>query len=136
MAHDIDCKILISEIEKRTPLYDTSRKEYHDRNLKKKLWNEVCQEVYSSSVWDLMSSEDKTKYGKELQKRWTSLRHCFRRELAAQKNTPSGSAAKKRRKYMYFDSLLFLLPFTEIVDTEGSIENDEPELSNVEIGEI
>lgn len=33
---------------------------------------------------------------------------------------------------MYFDSLLFLLPFTEIVDTEGSIENDEPELSNVE----
>lgn len=49
------------------------------------------------------------------------MRTCFRRELNTQKNTKSGQAASKRRKYVYFDKLLFLLPCIENRPTEGNI---------------
>lgn len=51
--------------------------------------------------------------GKELQNRWRNLRTCFRRELSKQKLGKSGQAATKRRKYVFFDQLLFLLPTME-----------------------
>ncbi|XP_031770682.2 uncharacterized protein LOC116413823 [Galleria mellonella] len=122
MSIEIDINLLIEEIRKRAPIYDTSTKEYHDRSLKKQLWDEVCQEVFSS-VWDSLSGRDKIKYGKEVQKRWSSLRHCFRREITIQKKASCGGA--KKRKYIYFDSLLFLLPFTEAVKNDRSISMDE-----------
>lgn len=59
------------------------------------------------------------------------MRTCFRRELNAQKNTKSGQATSKRRKYVYFEQLLFLLPCMENRQTEGNLgedtgpENDE-----------
>lgn len=66
-----------------------------------------------------------------MQKKWANLRTCFRRELNLQKNTKSGQAATKRRKYVYFEHLLFLLPCMENRQTEGNLdennsqENDE-----------
>lgn len=66
--------------------------------------------------------------GHEVQKKWANLRTCFRRELNAQKNTKSGQAATKRRKYVYFEKLLFLLPCLENRQTEGNLEpNDSHE---------
>ncbi|XP_059053624.1 uncharacterized protein LOC131847922 [Achroia grisella] len=132
MTFEIDVNVLINEVRKRKPIYDTFRKEYHDRILKKKLWDEVCQVVYSSD-WDSLSAQDKIKYGKEVQKRWASLRHCFRREITAQKNAPSGKSGPKKRKYLYFNSLLFLLPFSERVKPEKyeSDETDEEALENI-----
>lgn len=53
------------------------------------------------------------------------MRSCFRRELSAQKNIPSGSGRKNKRKYIYFDSLLFLLPFTVVENNESSIEIEQ-----------
>lgn len=41
------------------------------------------------------------------------MRTCFRRELSKQKHGKSGQAATKRRKYVFFDQLLFLLPTIE-----------------------
>lgn len=62
--------------------------------------------------------------GREVQKKWANLRTCFRRELNAQKNTKSGQAATKRRKYVYFEQLLFLLPCIENRQTEGNLQED------------
>ncbi|VVC91850.1 unnamed protein product [Leptidea sinapis] len=51
---------LIEEVEKRPALYKKkSLKEYSDANLKKKLWEEVCEIVIPD--WNTLSSEDKTK---------------------------------------------------------------------------
>ncbi|KAL0808850.1 hypothetical protein ABMA28_012521 [Loxostege sticticalis] len=123
----IDVVDLIAEVQKRSPLYDTTLKEYHDVNEKKKLWYQICQIIYTPAVWDGLSSNEKTKYGKNLQKKWATLRRGFRRELALQKSDPSGSAAKKRKKYIYFDALLFLLPFTTLEDNETSWDNEDNE---------
>ena len=38
---------------------------------------------------------------------------CFRRELHLQKQTKSGKLGTKRRKYMYFEQMLFLIPQTQ-----------------------
>lgn len=53
------------------------------------------------------------------------MRTCFSRELKAQKSVKSGQAAPKRRQYVYFERLLFLIPCMESRPTEGSIESSE-----------
>jgi len=58
--------------------------------------------------------------GRDVQQRWKNIRACFSRELRSQKNTKSGQAAQKRRKYIYFDKLLFLLPSMEMRPTSGN----------------
>ena len=52
-----DCETLITEVEKRPPLYDFQLKEYSDKNIKEKLWREVCEAVVSD--WNTLSPEDK-----------------------------------------------------------------------------
>jgi hypothetical protein len=39
----------------------------------------------------------------------------------AQKNATPGEGSKKRRKYIYFDQLLFLLPPLEDRDTHNNL---------------
>lgn len=62
--------------------------------------------------------------------------------MAAQRNTVSGQGAKKRRKYIHFDALLFLVPFVKGRETCSNYEeqeqshdavnhNNEPVLTNV-----
>lgn len=72
--------------------------------------------------------------GKEVQKRWKNVKDCFARELAVQKKTKSGEPAKKRRKYIYFDTLLFLLPHQQPRSTSSNVEppddNSEPSNDN------
>lgn len=52
---------LIAEVEKRPALYKKNLKEYADVNLKKKLWEEVCEAVVVD--WNQLSPEDKRKQG-------------------------------------------------------------------------
>ncbi|XP_041982313.1 uncharacterized protein LOC121735535 [Aricia agestis] len=125
MAPEIDITMLIQEIRNRPGIYDTSKAEYRNKHLKSKLWEEVCCNIYSAPVWTSLTSKEKTKYRNDIQLKWNSLRSCFRRDLSAQKNTPSGSGRKKKRKYIYFDLLLFLLPFTAVENNEPSIEIEQ-----------
>lgn len=64
--------------------------------------------------------------GREIQKRWQNLRTCFKRELRLQQKEIPGERTKKRRKYIYFDMLMFLLPTVEetTVDDEITAEID------------
>ena len=64
LAKDLfDTELLITEVEKRPPLYDFKLKEYSDKNIKERLWNEVCETVVSD--WDTLSPEDKKEKGKK-----------------------------------------------------------------------
>jgi len=48
-------------------------------------------------------------------------RDNIQKELQLQKKVTSGQGARKRRKYIYFDQLLFLLPIMQQRDTSDSI---------------
>lgn len=41
----LDTETIISEVEKRPALYNKHLKEYSDRNVKEKLWGEVCRRI-------------------------------------------------------------------------------------------
>ena len=49
---------LIEEVERRPALYKKNIKEYADANLKRKLWEEVCEAVVPD--WSQLRAEEKT----------------------------------------------------------------------------
>ena len=63
------------------------------------------------------------------------MRDCFRRELHLQKQTKSGEPGSKRRKCIYFEQMLFLIPHTQyratfsnyspVTVTNGEEDTDE-----------
>ena len=63
-----------------------------------------------------------------------NLRTCSKRELDSQKNATSGEESRKRRKYLYFNHLLFLLPHIEDRETQSNLNTrrneDEEEANN------
>lgn len=82
--------------------------------------------------------------GRDLQTRWKSLRDQFRKEVRATKTTHSGqSAPKKKKKYVYFDNLLFLLPTLDVKvtasnfvdnisrsETETTVQSDDTQVAS------
>nr|CAH7717903.1 unnamed protein product [Callosobruchus chinensis] len=66
---------------------------------------------------------------KNLQRKWKSIRDSFMRELRVQKNTPSGSGNENRKKYVFFEQLLFLIPTMKNIETSSNVENHETEAS-------
>ncbi|XP_030759040.1 uncharacterized protein LOC115884557 [Sitophilus oryzae] len=108
---------LIQTIESKPALYNRAMREHSDRNTIKQLWNEVCEVMVEN--WNVLLPAEKTAKGNEIQQRWRNMRTCFKRELNKQKNSDCGQKFK-RRKYIYFNKLLFLLPSIE----DRSVVND------------
>lgn len=81
----------------------------------------MCSAVVSN--WKDLEGKLKTKAGIEVQKKWHSLRSCFARELRFQKQGKPESGTKKRRKYIYFEKLLFLLPSMENRETRSNLDD-------------
>ncbi|XP_076163885.1 uncharacterized protein LOC143144889 isoform X2 [Ptiloglossa arizonensis] len=125
-----DMDTFIGLIEKRPSLYMKNLKEYTDTNVRKKLWEEVCTEIVPN--WAELSAESRIKYGQEVQKKWLNLRSCFSRELRAQKNVKTGQSASKRRRYIYFEKLLFLLPTMEQRSAENNVDSQSVALEEFE----
>lgn len=71
----IDCEILIMEVEKRPALYDFQLKEYSDKNVKEKLWTEVCEAVVRD--WHNLSSGEKNEKGRRLLKHHDYISKLF-----------------------------------------------------------
>ncbi|KAL4709482.1 hypothetical protein ACJJTC_012819 [Scirpophaga incertulas] len=119
----IDVEHLIIAVQERPPLWNKHSKEYSDRNLKTRLWQEICENIVPK--WVELSNQNKKKQGADIQRKWKNLKDCFSRELAAQKKSESGQSGRKKRKYIYFDELSFLIPITTPRETSGNISSIE-----------
>ncbi|KAJ8911467.1 hypothetical protein NQ315_015234 [Exocentrus adspersus] len=91
---------LILAVEKYPCLWDIRNEDYHNRDMKELAWQQVCLEMYRD--WECQSNE--------LKKKWTHIRDYYRKDLQKIKNTPTGSAAKKQKRYVFADMLHFLTP--------------------------
>ncbi|OCT75290.1 hypothetical protein XELAEV_18030468mg [Xenopus laevis] len=121
---NINTKLLIHEVQQRPALFNKTFPDYGDKYKKKILWDEVCEVLIPD--WYELSKKEKAERTKEVQKRWRSLKDCFRRELAAQRKArKSGSSPSKRKIYIYFDDLVFLLPTMEAKPASGNIYTDD-----------
>lgn len=56
-----DTEMFISEVEKRPALYNARHKEYSDRDLKYKLWDEIAAAMYKN--WDSLPGQECRKKG-------------------------------------------------------------------------
>lgn len=59
---DINTELFISEIQSRYVIWDQKRREFSDRNLKKKAWEEVCN-IFIPSFAE-KTSKEKNEAGK------------------------------------------------------------------------
>ncbi|CAH1634690.1 unnamed protein product [Spodoptera littoralis] len=109
---------IIMEVEKRPALYDTALRQ--DRITKNTLWEEVYQHVFSN--WETLSKAEKIQKGHRVQKRWKNMRDSFAKELTMQRRK-SGHGAIKKRKYVHFDSMMFLVPSLRKKETSTNTES-------------
>ncbi|XP_063625599.1 uncharacterized protein LOC134797301 [Cydia splendana] len=110
--NNINLYKLIDAVSKRPPLYDKDDPMYHCHNkFKHRLWRELCTDVFTD--WETMPMQKRIEYGRELKKRWKNLRTCFGREMSFQKkeykDILDGREMKRRKRYEYFNRMLFLL---------------------------
>ncbi|EZA53972.1 hypothetical protein DMN91_012090 [Ooceraea biroi] len=124
-----DTEKFIEEIERRPAIYDVNRGEYNDRNAKMTAWDEVCQVMVPN--WARLTDEERNVEEKNLRGKWRNIRDYFMKELKLQK-TP-GPTGRKRKKYMYFDRLLFLMPTVENKRGSATINPCKSEESEGEV---
>ncbi|XP_015593284.1 uncharacterized protein LOC107266853 isoform X1 [Cephus cinctus] len=73
-------------------------------------------------------------YEKNLRGKWRNIRDYFMKELKLQRSKKPGPAGRKRKKYMYFDQLLFLMPTVETKrNSAGYISHFKSEESDGEM---
>ncbi|CAH0402529.1 unnamed protein product [Chilo suppressalis] len=130
----LDPELLIMEVESRPLLYVKSLPEYANKLLKNDSWEEIASKL--SFDWESLEKGEKNKRCKEVQAKWKHIRDNFRREYQAQRDVTSGQGAKKRKKYRYYDQLLFLVPHVKDAPISGNYtaaSNDSEQTeSNVE----
>jgi BESS motif len=61
-----------------------------------------------------------------VQQRWKTARDAYIRCKATLNNMPSGSGAKKRKKYVYFECMQFLENKRELNTEDSIVSNEEP----------
>ncbi|CAK1589984.1 unnamed protein product [Parnassius mnemosyne] len=99
---DFDTEKFINEVRKRPPIWNTKCSQYSDKKLKQTAWEELAN-VYGAEL----QIKEKKQLVLNLQKKWRNIRDCFVKAHKA-KQTKSGSAAKKKIPYIFYDKLLFL----------------------------
>ncbi|XP_047503722.1 uncharacterized protein LOC125058541 [Pieris napi] len=120
---NFDTERFIIEVENRRGLWDLASNDYSNKDVKRQLWLEVVDIFGGESMED----KEKAELGITLQKRWKNLRDCFTRELRRLKDVKSGSAAKRKSQYTYFNQLLFLKSVLDTNATENSLEEASQE---------
>ncbi|XP_069696499.1 uncharacterized protein [Periplaneta americana] len=123
---DFDIDQFILSIESKPALWDSRVAEYSNKVKKQECWREVCSEVVAN--FKNFPEERQREIGNDFQRRWRGMRSSFSREILKQKTIGSGSGAKaRRRKYVFYDILSFLLPVTKTRSITSNMEDSETE---------
>ncbi|XP_014271139.1 uncharacterized protein [Halyomorpha halys] len=88
----VDNDKLISMVQERKPLWDIKCKNYHNRDIARKLWDEIAKEMNTT--------------GMIVKARWQNLRDNFRREHSKYTKTTDGTP--QHSSWKYYDQLLFI----------------------------
>ncbi|XP_074040033.1 uncharacterized protein [Leptinotarsa decemlineata] len=116
----IDTEILISLIEEKRCIWDSSNEHYKDRDMKNKAFAAVAAVVVLN--YDNMTEAKQREAVQVVQKRWRTARDAYRRDRNKVKNTKSRQAAKKYKTYIFYDNLKFLDQVMELNSTETNFD--------------
>ncbi|KAG8278126.1 hypothetical protein J6590_027385 [Homalodisca vitripennis] len=128
-----DTEKFILEVEKRPALYNVHSEEYSDRTLRTKCWDDLGEIMFTN--WDKMTPVEREVAGKEMVKKWKSVRDNFVREVKLRRSFEMEGSTVKKRKYLFYDQLAFLVPYIKGVDTAESTERRLSSESSIEAAE-
>ncbi|KAF5284958.1 hypothetical protein FQA39_LY16913 [Lamprigera yunnana] len=104
----VEIDSLITLVSERRDLYDQSSSAYSNLNTTDTLWRQI-------------SSQYRNRNEQELRKKWQILRTGYRTRRG-EKYLPSGFGAKQIKKWVYFDSLMFLEPYMTERNTSTNLK--------------
>ncbi|XP_066137842.1 uncharacterized protein [Euwallacea fornicatus] len=116
-----DSTRLISEVQKRPAIYDKNSIEYKDRTIRDRTWKAVCEAIIPN--WSVQDEKNKSRTAREVQRKWKNIRDCFRKELNNDKKCEEGFGKRKRRKYIFYDHLLFLVPYMQPMEKKDESDS-------------
>ncbi|XP_040211999.1 uncharacterized protein LOC120943018 [Rana temporaria] len=97
------------EVEARPALFDRNNPHNCDKEVKKKLWEEVASKVIKD--WEQLDPKDKEEIINSLPTKWRNFAGSFQREYKKQVGeSKSDPGPSKMPKYRYYEQLIFLLP--------------------------
>ncbi|XP_050296320.1 uncharacterized protein LOC126736135 [Anthonomus grandis grandis] len=114
-------KFIIS-IQDQPVLWDKATKEYSNKDSREKAWVSCGAVMYEN--WEVMTAEERNKKVNDMKNKWRHVRDNFLKSLNRGK---SGDPAMKMRKYIYADSLQFLLTTVDKRKTSGNIDTQDVE---------
>ncbi|XP_067000762.1 uncharacterized protein [Anabrus simplex] len=117
----IDSELLILEVQKHPCVYDMKNQGYKDRDVKARAWTTISKALVGEK-WEELEPEERNNIGKEIQKRWKSLRDSYTRALKFQESK-NGGATKGKRPYVFYRKMSFLQSCIQL--TESSRSTDE-----------
>ncbi|XP_018566058.1 uncharacterized protein LOC108907034 [Anoplophora glabripennis] len=107
----INSSALIEEIKQHPELYDPKISNGNPE-MKRHGWEEVAEGLFDKQ-WVMFAAQEREAIVRELQVKWKSLRDNFTRVLRKEKEEEQlGGNQKQKKKYIYFDQLKFLTPYT------------------------
>lgn len=127
-AGSIKSNLLVNEVQKRPCLYDTNHPHYGDRGVKAHSWEEVCK--YIVPGWNLLSLTDRLTTGKDIQKRWRSIRDSYTKAYRQGKCALPENCQPSSKRYLYHKQMSFLLRALQNKKPRRSIDRNDSELSN------
>ncbi|RVE41313.1 hypothetical protein evm_014036 [Chilo suppressalis] len=107
----IDTERVIIEVHFRPALWDKQNALYKNRDARAAAWLEICQEIIPD--FDSLTKAEQKDFDKKIQQRWRTARDMYKKEKMVG-NESSGSGAKKKKKYEYYQMLTFL---DRVIDT-------------------
>ncbi|CAG9116169.1 unnamed protein product [Plutella xylostella] len=114
----IKSNLIISEVQKRPCLFDMNHPHYGDRAEKARCWEDVCETVVPG--WSLLGLDHKFAAGREVQKRWRSIRDSYTKAYRQGKCELPEHCAAGSRRYQHHAQMAFLLT---------ALKNRKPRLS-------
>ncbi|CAG5057020.1 unnamed protein product [Parnassius apollo] len=114
---------IIREVQKWPGLYVKNSPEQTNVNLKHKMWIGIAKALFND--WDKFSADEKECKVTDLQRKWRNLRDTFKRQIAIEKQIREGKNIKKKT-YVYFKYMLFLLPHLQAAEEEEKDETVSP----------
>ncbi|XP_067121320.1 uncharacterized protein [Centruroides vittatus] len=91
-----DVEKFIGAVEKRPAIYNCKLKEYSNRDIKRKYWDEIGKEMYEK--WDRYSAVEKNELGDLLKRKWKNIRDSYARYLRSVEST-TGHISKNVNRY-------------------------------------
>ncbi|GFR29761.1 uncharacterized protein TNCT_699551 [Trichonephila clavata] len=113
-SHTMNVELLINKVRENKAIYDASDRNHSNRNFIANVWIKIGEELSMP--------------GEQLKEKGHQLRSNYMRAKRRENHKPSGSGAKPKSTWPYFEVMSFLDPSLESRSTSGNVAFEQQEV--------